>query len=115
MITRGIVTIYHVTLNETTKLEEYTNYTYSNCWYFINEDAVINQGLTDANTIDVRIPYETNENADISNFSKGDIIYIGQGPASIETQTELGENIFKITLLNNNDFGNNKHIHIGGK
>lgn len=114
MKTRGTITIYHITLNELTKLEEYTRYEY-NGWYFINEDAVINQGLTDANTIDVRIPYETNENADIGNFSKGDIIYIGSGPESINSQTELGKDIYKITLLNNNNFGNNQHIHLGGK
>ncbi len=115
MITRGIITIYHKTLNDETKLEQYERFVYSNCWYFINEDAVINKGLTDANTINVRIPYETNENANISNFNKGDIIYIGEGPNGVNSQTELGKNIFKITLLNDNNFGNNKHIHIGGK
>lgn len=114
MITRGPITIYHKTLNVLTRLEEYTKYNYANCWYFINEDSVINKGLTDSNIIDVRIPYETNENADIDNFSKGDIIYIGNGPESINSETELGEH-YKITLLNDNNFGNSQHIHLGGK
>lgn len=115
MITRGEITIYHITLNELTKLEEYTAYNYVNCWYFMNEDAVLNKGLTDANTIDVRIPYNSNENAQISHFAKGDIIYIGKGPTSITSQSELGENIYRITLVNDNNFGNNQHIHLGGK
>lgn len=115
MITRGIITIYHITQNALTKLEEYTRYEYTDCWYFISEDGIINKGIKDANSINVRIPYKTNENADISHFNKGDIIYIGEGPKGVNSQTELGKDIFKITLLNDNNFGNNKHIHIGGK
>ena len=115
MITRGTITIYHISLNATTKLEEYTRYVYTNCWYFIKENSSISSGIDESNEIDIRIPYETNENADISHFSKGDIIYIGTGAENITSQTELGNDIYRITMLNNNNFGNNQHIHLGGK
>lgn len=69
MITNTELTVYHKTFNQTTRLEEWTRYNYSKVWWFGGKGANINKGYENANDVDIRIPYDLNENADITNFA----------------------------------------------
>lgn len=69
MITNTELTVYHKTFNQTTRLEEWTRYNYSKAWWFGGKGANINKGYENANDVDVRIPYNLNTNADITNFA----------------------------------------------
>ena len=45
-----------------------------------------------------------------------DILIKGNLTTEINTQQDLvGHEIYNITSINDNEFGNNPHIHIGGK
>lgn len=115
MITNSSLTIYHKGFNSTTKLETWTRYNYENVWYFGGVGASINKGYDNANDVDIRIPYSKNSDLDITKFSKGDIIVKGTLTTNIETQQDLSNyQIYNITSINNNNFGNNQHIHLGG-
>ena len=116
MITNSKLTIYHLGFDENTRLETYTRYNYNNVWFFGGKGAGINQGYTDANDVQIRIPYDSNANLSIDNFAIGDIIVQGALDTNITTQEDLsGYTIYNITSINNNNFGNSQHIHIGGK
>ena len=71
MITNNSLTIYHKTLNTTTKLEQWTRYNYDKVWYFGGKGAGINKGYVNANDVQIRIPYDDNSNLNISNFKIG--------------------------------------------
>ena len=115
MITNSSLTIYHKGFNNETKLETWTRYNYENVWYFNTENSNINKGYDNANSVEIRIPYEKNENLNIENFAKGDIIVKETLNIDIETQQDLSNyKIYNITTINDNTFGNRKHIHIGG-
>jgi hypothetical protein len=113
MIENGKITIYHKGFDKTTRLETWTRYIY-NGWQHGGEGASLNEGYPDKNDVSLRIPYETNEDLNIGNFSIGDIIYIGEGQETITKQSDL-DSSYNITSITNNTFGNNQHIHIGGK
>ena len=100
MITNSSITIYHKSgLDVVTRNELWTRYNYDN-----------------ANDVQIRIPFDLNPNLDISNFSIGDIVIQGTLTTDIETQQDLDNYLFyNITTIKNNNFGNNPHIHIGGK
>ena len=116
MICNNKLTIYHKGLNEQTKLETWTRYNYDKVWFFGGKGAGINKGYDDANDVDVRIPYDLNAELDANNFSLGDIIVKGELKTDITTQQDLNDIlIYNITSINDNNFGNNPHIHIGGK
>ena len=115
MITNSDITIYHKTVNEQTRLEEYAKKYYSKCWKFGGKGSYRNKGYENANDIDIRVPYDENSNANIKDLAIGDIIFIGNGPDTIELQTDLTGEVYNITSLINNTYGNNPHIHIGGK
>ena len=117
MITNSKVTIYHMSgLDANTHLEKWVRYNYDNVWFFGGKGAGINKGYDKANDVAVRIPYEQNANLDISKFSIGDIIVQGELKIDINTQKDLKDYlIYNITSINNNNFGNNQHIYIGGK
>lgn len=116
MICNSKVTIYHKGFNEATKLETWTRYNYDNVWFFGGKGAGINKGFNDANDVDVRFPYDVNDNLDASNFALGDIIVQGELLINITTQQDLADYlIYNITSISDNKFGNNPHIHIGGK
>ena len=112
MLVNGKITIYHKDLDTTTRKEIWTKKIY-NAWNFGGNGAGLNKGYADANNISIRIPYDCNENANISDFAIGDIIYIGEG-IDIESQNDL-DGIYNITSIVNNLYGPNKHIHIEGK
>lgn len=115
MITNTSLTIYHKVFNETTRLEEWRRYNYYKVWWFGGKGSSINKGYDNANDVNVRIPYLLN-NINIANIQIGDILVKGDLATDITTQQDLvGYEVYNITSINDNEFGNNPHIHIGGK
>ena len=115
MITNASLTHYHKTLDETTRLEKWIRYNYDNVWFFGGKGSSINKGYENANDVDVRIPYNKND-IDISNLAIGDIIIKGALNTDITTQQDLKNyEVYNITSINDNNFGINPHIHLGGK
>lgn len=116
MITNSSLTVYHKGFNEQTRLETWTRHNYSKVWFFGGKGAGINKGYDNANDVQVRIPYNLNSGLDINDFAIGDILVQGTLDTDISTQEELSDYlIYNITIINNNNFGNNQHIHLGGK
>ena len=116
MITNSSITVYHMSgLDVTTHLEKWTRYNYSNVWFFGGKGAGINKGYDNANDVEVRIPYNQNNGLNIENFAVGDIIVQGTLNTDIETQEDLTGLFYNITSIKNNNFGNNQHIHLGGR
>ena len=116
MICNSELTVYHKGFDETRHIETWQRFNYENVWFFGGKGASINKGYDNANDVDVRIPYELNENLDINNFALGDILVQGKLENDIVRQTDLQDYLFyNITSINNNNFGNSQHIHLGGK
>ena len=116
MLINSKLTIYHKGLDEETQFETWTRFNYDYVWFFGGKGAGLNKGYQDANDVEVRIPYDQNEGLDINDFAIGDIIVEGTLDLDIETYDDLKDYLtYNITSINNNKFGNNKHIHIGGK
>ena len=116
MITNSSLTIYHCELDQNTKLEKWTRYNYANVWFFGGKGAGVNKGYENANDVDIRISYKQNDNLDIKNFAIGDIIVQGTLDIDITTQQDLADYlVYNITSINNDNFGINQHIHLGGK
>lgn len=117
MITNSSLTVYHLDgLDVATHLEKWTRYNYENVWFFGGKGAGINKGYDNANDVQVRIPYDQNDGLDINDFAIGDIIVQGTLNVDITTRQDLNNYlIYNITSINNNNFGNSQHIHIGGK
>lgn len=115
MITNASLTIYHKEYDETTRLEKWVRFNYKNVWFFGGKGASINKGYDNANDVDVRIPYKQNQ-VDVDKIQIGDILVKGDLAKDINTQQDLNEfEFYNITSINDNNFGNNPHIHIGGK
>ena len=115
MITNASLTHYHKTLDETTRLEKWIRYNYDNVWFFGGKGSSINKGYENANDVNARIPYDKND-IDINNLAIGDIIVKGTLDIDITTQQDLKNyEIYNITSINDNNFGIDKHIHLGGK
>lgn len=115
MITNASLTHYHKTIDNETRLEKWIRYNYDNVWWFGGKGSSINKGYENANDVDVRIPYDKN-NIDISNLAIGDIIIKGTLGIDITTQQDLKNyEVYNITSINDNNFGINQHIHLGGK
>ena len=117
MITNSSLTIYHKSgLDLTTHFEKWDRYNYDKVWFFGGKGAGINKGYDNANDVQIRIPYSKNNGLNINNFAIGDIIVQGTLDLSIETQQDLDNYlIYNITSINDNNFGINQHIHLGGK
>ena len=116
MICNSSLTVYHKGFNPSTRLEVWTRYNYDNVWFFGGKGAGINKGYDNANDVQIRIPYDLYEDLDAANFKIGDILVQGTLDLDISTQQDLTNYIvYNITSINNNDFGNNPHIHLGGK
>lgn len=117
MITNSKLTIYHnAGRNVTTRNTIWERYNYDNVWIFGGKGASINKGYDNANDVDVRIPYGQNADLDITKFAIGDIIVPEKILTDISTQQDLkGYLIYNITSINDNNFGSNQHIHLGGK
>ena len=115
MIINASLTHYHKTLDEATRLEKWIRYNYENVWWFGGKGSSINKGYENANDVNVRISYDKND-IDISNLAIGDIIVKGTIETDITTQQDLKNyEIYNITSINDNNFGINRHIHLGGK
>lgn len=115
MLVNSKLTIYHKTLDANTRLEKWTRYNYDNAWIYSGKGSSINKGYDNANDIEIRLPYDSNE-LDINDFAIGDIIVRGFVNTNIETQQDLSNSeVYNITSIVNNTYGNNPHIHIGGK
>ena len=115
MIINASLTHYHKTLDEATRLEKWIRYNYENVWWFGGKGSSINKGYENANDVNVRIPYDKND-IDISNLAIGDIIIKGTIDTDITTQQDLKKyEVYNITSINDNNFGVNPHIHLGGK
>ena len=116
MITNSSLTIYHQAgLDVATQFEKWQRFNYDNAWFFGGKGASVNKGYDNANDVEIRLPYDCNE-LDINNFAIGDIIVEGKLTEDIQTQDDLSDYlVYNITSINNNNFGNNQHIHIGGK
>ena len=115
MITNASLTIYHKGYDETTRLEKWIRFNYKNVWFFGGKGSSINKGYENANDVDVRIPYDKND-IDISNLAIGDIIIKGTLNTDITTQQDVNSyEVYNITSINDNNFGINSHIHLGGK
>lgn len=113
MITNSSLTIYHKSVVNHTEI--WTRFNYDKVWFFGGKGAGINKGYDNANDVEIRIPYNL-PNLNINNFAIGDIIVKGDIATDITTQQDLRDyQIYNITSINNNNFGNNPHIHIGGK
>ena len=116
MLTNSDMTLYHKGLDEETRLEKWERYYIEKVWWYGGKGANTQMGYENANDVQIRIPYENNENLNISNFKKGDIVCKGNIEKTITSQSELnGVEYYNITAINNNTFGNNAHIHLGGK
>ena len=116
MITNSSLTVYHKGFDDTTKLETWTRYNYNKVWFFGGKGAGINAGYSDANDVQIRIPYNLNEGLNINNFAIGDILVEGILTTNINTQQDLSNYlVYNIKSINNNNVGINKHIHLGGK
>jgi hypothetical protein len=114
MITNASLTIYHKVFDEASREYKWKRYNYENVWFFGGKGASINKGYENANDVNVRIPYSDEINA--SNFKIGDIIVKGTLEIDITTQQDLKDyEVYNITSINDNNFGNNPHIHLGGK
>ena len=115
MIINASLTHYHKTLDETTRLEKWIRYNYDNVWWFGGKGSSINKGYKNANDVNARIPYDKND-IDIGNLAIGDIIVKGTLNTDITTQQDLKNyEVYNITSINDNNFGVNPHIHLGGK
>ena len=113
MITNNKITYYHKVLNNTTKLYEWSRVLFEDVWVFGGKGSNINKGYENANDVNVRIPMEYVQ--DTSIFSIGDIVAIGVQD-NISKQRDLKDvEFYNVTSININDFGNNPHIHLGGR
>ena len=116
MITNSSLTVYHKGFDKENKVEKWTRFNYNKVWFFGGKGASVNKGYDNANDVEVRIPYDQNEGLDIKDFAIGDIIVQGTLTTDINTQQDLKDYlIYNITSIKDNNFGNNQHIHIGGK
>lgn len=114
MITNTDLTLFHKGLDPETRLETWTRYYYPNVWWFSKKGTSLNAGYASVNNIQIRIPYNSNKEVNISNFSVGDILYKGNLEKVIKSQSDV-PNAYNITSISNNQFGNEPHIHIGGE
>lgn len=114
MLTNSSLTIYHKELDNN-MLEKWTRFNYDKVWFFGGHGAGANKGYDNANDFDCRIFYGHYDNLDIRNFSIGDIVVPETLTTDIITQQDLNVDFYNITSITNNKFGNNPHIHLGGK
>ena len=117
MITNSSLTVYHMTgLDQIEREEKWVRHNYPKVWFFGGKGASLDKGYDNANDVQVRIPYDQNDGLDINDLAIGDILVEGTLETDIKTQEDLSNHlIYIITSIKNNNFGNSKHIHIGGK
>ena len=115
MITNTELTLYHLT-SDANGNDKWIRHNYNKVWMHGGKGASINKGYENANDVDVRIWYQLNQGLDIKDMAQGDIIVRGKLELDITSQQDLeGYEFYNITSITNNTYGNNKHIHLGGK
>lgn len=113
MLVNSSLTVYHkVSDNHDYK---WVRYNYDNIWWFGGKGSSLNKGYDNANDVQIRIPYDLNPKLDYNNFGIGDILVKGTIKNNITSESDIESEYYNITSLNNNIFGNNKHIHVSGK
>lgn len=113
MLVNSSLTVYHkISDNHDYK---WVRYNYNNIWWFGGKGSSLNKGYDNANDVQIRIPYDLNPKLDYNNFGIGDILVKGTINNNITSESDIESEYYNITSLNNNTFGNNKHIHISGK
>ena len=116
MLVNSDMTLYHKVLDTETRLEKWERYYIEKVWWFGGKGANTQMGYETATDVQLSIPYERNENLNIADFSIGDIVCKGNIEKTITSQSELNDiEFYNITAISNNTFGNNQHIHLGGK
>lgn len=113
MLVNSSLTMYHKV--EDNHDYKWVRYNYDKIWWFGGKGTSLNKGYENANDVQIRIPYELNPKLDYNNFGIGDILVQGTLESDITNEEDIQGKYYNITSLNNNVFGNNKHIHIGGK
>ena len=112
MLVNSSLTVYHKV--EIDRDYKWVKYFYKNIWWFGGKGASTNKGYENANDVQIRIPYDLNPSLDYNNFGIGDILVQGEHK-DITNEEDIQGEYYNITSLNNNTFGNNKHIHVSGK
>lgn len=112
MLVNSSLTVYHKV--EVDHDYKWVRYFYKNIWWFGGKGTSTNKGYDNANDVQIRIFYDLNPNLDYNNFEIGDILVQGEYK-DITSEEDIQSEYYNITSLNNNVFGNNKHIHISGK
>ena len=118
MICNSSLTIYHKGFDDINKVETWERFNYKEVWFFGGKGAGINKGYDNANDVNVRLPYDKNESLNIKNIIIGDVIVQGTLDIDIDDPSDLskqGYETYTITSINNNNFVENPHIHIGGR
>ncbi len=121
MLVNSCLTVYHKVLNPKTKMNKWIRFNYGTeeefkAWWYGGKGVSINKGLENANDVKIRIPYDTNQTLDVKNFDVGDILVQRNLDIDITSIKDLSNyDVYTITSISNNTFGNNKHIHIEGK
>ena len=114
MITNNSLTLYHKTINND-HLEEWTRYNYNNVWFFSGYGSSTNKGLQYVNNAIVRIPYDKNK-INLNNIAIGDLLVKGNLNINIEKQEDLSNyEVYLLTSIVDNNYGNTPHIHLEGK
>lgn len=112
MLVNSSLTVYHKVVKN--REDTWEKHFYKNIWWFGGKGSSLNKGYENANDVQIRIPYDLNPDLDYNNFGIGDILVQGEYK-DITSEEDIQSEYYNITSLNNNVFGNNKHIHIGGK
>lgn len=121
MLVNSSLTIYHKDFDEEKRIEKWIRFNYgsekeSKVWFYGGKGSSMNKGYENVNDVKIRIPYDINQNLDISNFNIGDILVQGNLNFDIMTLKDLQDHdIYNITSITNNTFGPNRHIYLGGK
>lgn len=116
MLKNGGFTIYHKGFDKTIRDTTWTRFNYPNAWFFGGVGARLNKGFDEANDVKARVSYLEIPTLNINNFAIGDIIVKGSLDLDINSELDLKDyTIYKITSINNNNFGLNPHIHLEGK
>lgn len=113
MLVNSSLTVYHKVSNNHDY--KWVRYNYDNIWWFGGKGSSLNKGYDNANDVQIRIPYDLNPKLNYNNFGRGDILVKGTINNNITSESDIESEYYNITSLNDNIFGNNKHIHISGK
>ncbi len=115
MLTNTNLTVYHKDFDPDKRIEKWIRNSYE-VWFHGGVGSSTNKGYENSNDVQIRIPYDCNENLNILDFGIGDILVEENIKKDIITQQDLSEyQVYNITSIVNNVSGFNKHIHISGK